>query len=67
MRIQVDTERCMGHGMCNALAPEVYEVTDEGFNEMGVVDVPDHLRDAAFRGANACPERIIALLDTESA
>lgn len=31
MRIVVDTDRCVGHGLCEAAAPEVFEVGDGGF------------------------------------
>jgi len=53
----------MGHTMCQARAAEVYRITDEGFNEMGEFEVPDELRDAVRRGAVACPERAILILE----
>jgi ferredoxin len=31
MRIQLDQEKCQGHSRCYALAPEVFDVDDEGF------------------------------------
>jgi ferredoxin len=62
MRIRVDGDRCMGHGMCASLAPEVYHVSDLGINEMGEFDVPAGLDNAALRGSLACPERIITVL-----
>lgn len=62
MKVSVDSDRCMGHAMCAARAPEVYHVTEEsGMNEMGAFEVPDALADAATRGARACPERIITV------
>ncbi|GAA4254307.1 ferredoxin [Dactylosporangium darangshiense] len=62
MKVAVDADRCMGHGMCQALAPQVYRINDDtGFNEMGDVEIPDGLADAARRGQEACPERAIAL------
>ncbi|NGO72958.1 ferredoxin [Streptomyces boncukensis] len=61
MRVRVDAGRCMGHAMCESLAGEVYEVTDDGFNEMGEFEVPEELRAVAVRGASACPEGAIAL------
>lgn len=30
MKIHVDTDRCTGHGVCESLMPEVFEVADEG-------------------------------------
>jgi ferredoxin len=67
VRIQVDGNVCMGHAMCNALAPEVYEVDDTGFNRMGDFEVGADARPAAARGAQACPERAITLLGEDPA
>ncbi|OLO25804.1 ferredoxin [Streptomyces sp. MNU77] len=63
MKIRVDGERCMGHAMCNAIAPEVYEVNDMGYNEMGEFEVAGGAEAAAVRGADSCPERVISVLD----
>ncbi|MGW4211294.1 ferredoxin [Lentzea sp. NPDC004789] len=60
-KISVDGDRCMGHAMCNALSPDVYEVDDDGFNVMGEFELGEDLRPAAQRGAQACPERAITL------
>jgi ferredoxin len=63
MRVKVDGSRCMGHNMCTTLAPEVYQVTGDGFNEMGEFEVPADKLAAARRGARACPEQIITVQD----
>lgn len=63
MRVRVDADLCQGHGMCAAMAPDIYQVDDEsGFNVMGEFVVPDTHLDAVERGAEACPERAIAVL-----
>lgn len=59
MKVNVDRETCMGHGMCNTIAPEVYEISDDGFNEMGTFEVPAGKEAVAARGARSCPERAI--------
>ncbi|WP_406294455.1 ferredoxin [Embleya sp. NBC_00888] len=63
MRVRVNSDACMGHSMCSALASEVYEVTDEGFNEMGDFEVDPARRAAALRGARACPEKAITIAE----
>lgn len=55
MKIIVDHERCEGHGLCEASAPEVYQLDDEGELHLLVEEVPDRLEDAASAGAWACP------------
>lgn len=63
MKVRVDADRCMGHGMCNALVPEVFEIDPEsGFNEMDEFEVPDAQRAAVERGVAGCPERAISIV-----
>jgi ferredoxin len=62
-RVRVDRERCVGSGTCEALAPAVFEVDDEGVlavlrPEPGEDELPD-VRDAV----TACPTRALALVD----
>jgi ferredoxin len=63
VKARVDPDKCMGHGMCEALASEVYAVNgDTGYNEMGEFEVGDDLRPALLRGLTACPEQAISIL-----
>lgn len=59
MEIVVDQDRCMGHARCNAIAPEVYPLDDEGFVMIDRAEVDDPA--AAASGAAACPERAITV------
>jgi ferredoxin len=63
VRIEIDPERCTGHGRCYSLAPEVFEADDEGFSVVKQAVVDGDLLPAARRGADACPERAITLID----
>jgi ferredoxin len=66
MRIRVDPELCSGHARCGEVAPEVYELDDEGYNELrhqGVVEVPPGLEAAVGRGMRVCPERAITIVE----
>ncbi len=52
--------------MCNSQAPEVYELDDLGYNAIdGEIEVDDVLAESARRGARACPERAITIVDRE--
>lgn len=31
VRVIVDENRCVGHGICESLVPEAFEVNDDGF------------------------------------
>ncbi|HEY1280827.1 MAG TPA: ferredoxin [Acidimicrobiales bacterium] len=64
MRVQVDRGLCTGHARCHAVAPDVYELDDLGYNAAdGTVVVPTGREEAARLGAAACPERAIHILD----
>lgn len=60
-RVQVDRDRCVGSGACEALAPEVFELDDDGVlmlhREEPDADQLDAVRDAV----QACPTRALSL------
>jgi len=62
-RIEVDRERCVGSGTCEALASDVFEVDDDG---VLVVHRPqpsgDELGDVED-AVQACPTRALSLTE----
>lgn len=65
MRISVDHKRCEGHGMCEQLAPAIFELDDEGnlINHYEGKDLEGDLAADAIRAAGSCP--VAALLTEE--
>lgn len=61
MRVRIDDDRCKGHGMCCGLCPEVFELTDDGYVRVLVVDVPAPLEDVVHTAVTQCPECAIAI------
>ena len=60
MKVQIDPERCQGHGRCYDIAPELFGDDDEGYGQVlgdGTV-APDQERQARLAEFN-CPERAI--------
>ena len=61
MRVLVDRDRCVGSGTCEALAPDVFEVDDDGvlvvLRETPGEDELSDVRDAV----TACPTRALGL------
>ena len=57
MRISVDTKRCEGHGMCEQMAPAIFELDDDGnlINHYEGQDLDERLIAAAELAAGACP------------
>jgi ferredoxin len=61
MRASVDRDVCVGTGMCEATAPDLFEVGDDGVAHVLRADVPAELVDAAREAADACPTRALAV------
>ena len=63
MKVQINSERCQGHGRCYDLAPSLFGEDDEGYGQvLGDGAVPPGLeRDARLAVAN-CPERAVEIL-----
>lgn len=63
MRIEIDATLCQGHGRCYILAPEVFDMDDEG---KGIVTQPlvseGHAEDVQ-KAVASCPEQAISILD----
>ncbi|MEV8546504.1 ferredoxin [Streptomyces sp. NPDC051572] len=63
MNITVDSARCTGHARCSAVAPEVYELDDDGYCDGAALKPDPALAEAARKGAANCPERAITISD----
>ena len=62
-RIEVDRERCVGSGTCEALAPEVFEVDDDGVLAVLLPTPTDDQLPDVREAVQACPTRALALTD----
>ena len=62
MRIEFDRDACQGHNRCYLLAPELFDVDDEGYAILRVIgDVPADLEHKAQLAADNCPEYAITI------
>ena len=59
MRLAVDRQACMGHALCYSVAPDVYDLDEDGHVVLVSAEVPAEHERAADEGAAACPERAI--------
>jgi ferredoxin len=57
VRIDVDHERCEGHGLCEDKAPAVFVVDDEGrvMHQFQGAEIPDEYVELARAAAAVCP------------
>jgi len=63
MKIVIDRARCAGHARCASVAPELFPLNDDGYIDTDGFDAPPGQEERAARGARACPERIITIVD----
>lgn len=60
-RVSVDPDRCVGHGRCYSLAPDIYDADDVGHAIVRIEDVSGERERHAVSGAQNCPEEAITL------
>ncbi|MCA9373655.1 MAG: ferredoxin [Candidatus Gracilibacteria bacterium] len=64
MKIKIDRNLCIGAAPCVAIAPEVFELDEEG---KAIVLDPKGADDETIKlGAEACPTLAVILFDEES-
>lgn len=63
MKVVVDKAKCSGHARCAAVAGEFYKLDEDGYLAITEQEVSPALEPAARRGARACPERAITVVD----
>ena len=63
MQVKVNTSKCSGHGRCFAVAPGVYRLNRDGYNDTPDPVVKPGLEEEARKGAKACPERAITIVE----
>ncbi len=63
MKLIVDQDVCIGCGACQATAPDVFEINDDGLAEVLVEEVPEELKEDAIDAKEGCP--VNAISDSE--
>ncbi len=64
MKVQIDSERCQGHGRCYDIAPALFGEDGEGYGRVlgdGLVPAGEE-QEARLAAAN-CPERAVILTE----
>ena len=63
MKVIADQTLCSGHARCAAVAPEFFDLNDDGYIGFAEKAVPSELEKAARRGVRACPERALTYVE----
>ena len=61
MRVVVDFDKCKSNAVCMAVAPEVFEVRDDGYLYILQEEPPDALRPKMDDAVRQCPTGAIAV------
>lgn len=63
MRIKVDFDLCESNALCEAMAPEVFELDDDDYLVIKAEETTPENIDAVKRAVAACPRAAITLED----
>lgn len=61
MRVTIDPDRCNGNAVCVSVAPEVFDIGDDGKAYVLVDSVASEDRDLMNQAVSMCPTQAIAL------
>jgi ferredoxin len=61
IRIEADLNRCEGHGICEAIAPDFFSVDDDGTLSVLSDNVPDGAEEVVRNAVMGCPVSALKL------
>jgi ferredoxin len=65
MKLKIDTDICVGHGLCYRVAPQLFSDDEAGYAQIIVHNaLTEEQLDMARAAIAACPERAISLEDS---
>lgn len=65
LKIRIERAQCVGNARCHAVAEHLYPLNDEGYIAIDGFEPSAEDELLARRGARACPERIITIIEEE--
>ncbi len=63
MKIKVDFDLCESNALCEAIAPENFEIDDDDFLQILDDDVTDENRERIERAVASCPKSAISIVE----
>ena len=63
MRLEVDVDKCTGHGICESIADDVFEVQDDGQLSIDHDKAATSDRDRLQQAVIQCPAAALRLAD----
>jgi ferredoxin len=65
MKIRIDKAACVGNARCWAVSEVLFPLDEDGYIAVQEVEVPPGMEELARRGARACPERVIEIVEDD--
>ena len=63
MKVKVDFDLCESNALCEAIAPDVFQLDDDDFLEVLDDEVTDENRDRVERAVASCPRAAISIVE----
>lgn len=63
MRVEVDVNECRGYAICVGIAPEYFELDDDGLARTLSADVDSQDEDRVREAATSCPTLAIRITE----
>ncbi len=60
MKVTVDQQLCVGNGLCEAAAPDLFAVGDDGMAQVLVEEIPHTAEELAREAVRSCPARALS-------
>ncbi len=61
MRVVVDFDKCQSNAVCMGVAPEIFEVRDDGYLYILQEEPPEELRPKVEEAVRVCPTGAISI------
>lgn len=59
MKVVVNSDRCVGHGICESIAPDLFVVGDDAISRPLIGELPADRLEAAVAAVEACPSQAL--------
>jgi ferredoxin len=61
MKVTVDFDRCESNALCEAIAPDVFEIDDDDYLQLKKEEIDDDDVESVRRAVASCPRAAITL------
>ena len=63
MRVSVDRALCESHGVCEATAPDVFEIDDDDTMQIKQEELPESEHEAVRLAVRSCPRQALSITE----